>query len=320
MILILSENGDYTSDLVIDWLNFYNANYIRLSNNSLFDSRLLTINIEGINSEVAFSKINIIWYRRWNYKDNNSFAGIESIKDLKNLIQISSCIQSDANILNEFFFNLFKSNVKWLCNPNTVANSKLFQLSLAKNIGLDIPKTIVTNNKLELESFKKENKIICKPLTNNPIININDDIFSSYTSTVDDDLFGSLPDIFFPSLFQEEIEKEFEIRVFFLNRKTYSMAIFTQFDEKTSVDQRKYNFQNPNKRIPFKLPKDIDIKVKNFMNKIGLNIGVLDLICTPDNKYYFLEVNPQGQFEDISKICGYNLEEKIARFLIDENN
>lgn len=319
MILILSESGDYTSDLVIDWLDFYKANYTRLSNNNLFDSKLLTLSIDNIKSEVDFSKVNVIWYRRWNYKNKNNFFGIDNIQDLNNLNQLTSCIQSDANIVNGFLFSLLKPNIKWLCNPKTVANSKLFQLSLAKNIGLNIPKTIVTNDKLELDFFKKESKIICKPLTNNPILNINDDIFSSYTSIADDDLFGSLPDIFFPSLFQEKIEKEFEIRVFFLNGKTYSMAIFTQIDEKTSIDQRNYNFQNPNKRIPFKLPKEIDNKVKNFMDKIGLNIGVLDLICTPDNEYYFLEVNPQGQFEDISKICGYNLEEKIAKYLIDED-
>lgn len=320
MILILSESGDHTSDLVIDWLDFYQANYIRLSNNDLFDKALFTLSIEEIKSEIDFSSVNTIWYRRWNYKNSGKFSETENVQEINNLYQITSCIQSDAYVVNGFFFSQFKADISWLCNPNTSANSKPLQLKLARKVDLNIPETIVTNNKLELKLFKKKNKrIICKPLTNNPTLNIDNDIFSSYTSIVDDELIETISDYFFPSFFQQEIKKEFEIRVFFLNGETYSMAIFTQDDEKTKVDQRKYNYQNPNKRIPFQLPEEIEIRIKNFMDRISLNIGVIDLICTPDNKFYFLEVNPQGQFEDISKICGYNLEEKIAKFLIDED-
>ena len=48
----------------------------------------------------------------------------------------------------------------------------------------------------------------------------------------------SLPDTFYPSLIQEEIEKVYEVRVFYLKGKCYAMAIFSQKNEKTQLDYR----------------------------------------------------------------------------------
>ena len=51
------------------------------------------------------------------------------------------------------------------------------------------------------------------------------------------------------------------------------------------------------------------------MNLIGLNTGSIDMILTPEGDYYFLEVNPVGQFGMISHPCNFYLEEKVANFL-----
>ncbi len=38
------------------------------------------------------------------------------------------------------------------------------------------------------------------------------------------------------------------------------------------------------------------------MKKLGLVFGCFDFIVTPDNEYYFLEVNEQGQFLWIEEV------------------
>ena len=92
------------------------------------------------------------------------------------------------------------------------------------------------------------------------------------------------------------------------------MAIFSQMDEMTKVDFRNYNREKPNRCLPFKLPEEIKCKLVQFNKIMNLDTGSIDMIVTPDNKFYFIEVNPIGQFGWVSKNCNYRLEEKIALY------
>jgi glutathione synthase/RimK-type ligase-like ATP-grasp enzyme len=51
------------------------------------------------------------------------------------------------------------------------------------------------------------------------------------------------------------------------------------------------------------------------MDKLNLLTGSLDILKDKNGKYYFLEVNPIGQFGMVSKPCNYYIEEQIAEFL-----
>ena len=62
-------------------------------------------------------------------------------------------------------------------------------------------------------------------------------------------------------------------------------------------------------------------KVAHFnFSIIKLKNGSIDIIRGVDNNYYFLEVNPVGQFGMVSNPCNYNIEEKFALKLIELQN
>lgn len=93
------------------------------------------------------------------------------------------------------------------------------------------------------------------------------------------------------------------------------MAIFSQNDNKTSVDFRNYNLKKPNRVVPYKLPSYIENKLLKFAKSADLDTGSFDLIVTKKEKeYVFLEVNPYGQFGWLSKNCNYYLEKLIAEY------
>ena len=52
------------------------------------------------------------------------------------------------------------------------------------------------------------------------------------------------------------------------------------------------------------------------MKSLDLKTGSIDMILTPEGDYYFLEVNPVGQFSMTSSPCNYNLEKRIAEYLM----
>ena len=120
---------------------------------------------------------------------------------------------------------------------------------------------------------------------------------------------------FFITFFQDKIDKEFEIRTFYLNGKCYSMAIFSQNDERTKTDFRKYNLEKPNRNVPYNLSSCIEEKIKLLMQALDLNCGSLDFLKGKDGKFYFLEVNTIGQFLGLSHTCNYSLDKKIADYL-----
>ena len=309
MILILSEDGDKTTDIVVDWLNFYKSDFLVLKSRSFLGSIPININISNNTiTNTLFQDINIAWCRRWDLDIHENIH-----KDVK---------RNTAHELH-FFSNIFFESLKelkWLNHPFDTKIEKTKQLKLAKESGLNIPETIITNNKDHLLDFvDKKEKVITKPIDGIIEIAFNNDLYVSYTSRVDNKLIENLPDFFAPSMFQEEIDKEFELRVFYLNEQIYSMAIFSQLDSKTVIDHKKYNVERPNRRIPFEIPKIHKESIVRFMKKSNLQTGVIDIVKSKEGKFYFLEVNPVGQFNDISVNCNYNLEKLIAEYLIKQD-
>jgi D-alanine-D-alanine ligase-like ATP-grasp enzyme len=55
------------------------------------------------------------------------------------------------------------------------------------------------------------------------------------------------------------------------------------------------------------------------MSSIGLRSGSIDMILTPSGEYVFLEVNPVGQFKQVSYPCNFKLEKRIAETLIHQH-
>ncbi len=124
------------------------------------------------------------------------------------------------------------------------------------------------------------------------------------------------PNAFFPTLFQKNIHKKYELRIFYLKGKCYSAAMFTQGNEKTVVDFRNYDDEKPTRIVPFQLPGELEEKLILLMDELELNNGSIDMIKGLDGEYYFLEINPVGQYGFISGPCNYNLNKVIAEELI----
>jgi glutathione synthase/RimK-type ligase-like ATP-grasp enzyme len=215
----------------------------------------------------------------------------------------------------EFIFNLLPEE-KVINNFYDFKNTKLNQLLKAYECGLTIPKTYITNSKEQLTNIIEEkSSYITKAMYEGIGFNINEDSYTTYTSRININQFSS--NIFLPSLVQKEITKKYEVRTFILGKKDYSMAIFSQGNRQTEVDYRQYDSSVPNKKAPFALPEMIKEKVLSLMDKMNLKTGSIDFIVDMDDNYYFLEINPYGQFGMVSIPNNYNLEHEFAKYLME---
>jgi hypothetical protein len=297
MIYIISELNDVSTNKVLEWLYFYNKSFIRI--NTDYDEFNLTMDIE---KNEWFLK-NVFWIRR------GYFPFIK--KELKNTIYQKYL--RDEYLRINYFIEKHSENIfgAFYKEEN---NNKLNNLLSAKKAGLNIPRTIISNCKIELVNLIENNKkYVCKPF-NNTFSYFDKRIIINGEGTTLLDI-NKLDDTFSTSLIQEYIEKIFEIRIFFIQDSFYSMAIFSQQDEKTKIDYRNYNLEKPNRCVPFILPKNILNKIKKFVSDNDYSTGSIDLIYSNDNKFFFLEINPMGQFDWLSGNCNYHIEKKIAEIL-----
>jgi len=289
-----------------------------VSNN--FERNQFQINLNG--HKVSKDDFKVVWFRRWH--SSKTLAYLQN-KCLENVLSI----QLTKHLKRELFgasFGLFSSleNAVWIDHPSNVLVSfyKLEVLMLAKKAGLCIPETLVTNNVAELKKFAtKQDRIIAKPISEIASFPQNNILYTLRTEEVDLTNLESLKgNFFYPSLFQELIEKEFEIRIFYLDGDCHAMAIFSQQNTKTQIDFRNYDLDKPNRVVPFCLPNAIEEKITLLMEQLNLRHGSIDMIKARSGTYVFLEVNPVGQFGMVSKPCNYFLEKKVAEILIKNDN
>jgi ATP-GRASP peptide maturase of grasp-with-spasm system len=306
---------------VIDWLYFKKANVEFIDGQDFFEDGKnwsVNINSESIIENLDTFKQKSIWFRgflKHRYHFKSTFDGVES--NIDNLNELRRRLGQETTKITTQVFKQY-SNCYQLPKFDSLKIDKYSVLKLAKKVGLSVPNSIITNSVEKLTSFLKQNgDAITKSLHESIYFsNKTEIIFYGNEKVTLKEVLNLKNKTFFPSLFQKYIEKEIEIRTFYIENKFYSMAIFYQLDRKTSTDFRNYNDQKPNRFVPYKLPKEIEEKIHVLMTKLDLNTGSIDFIKTAKAEFVFLEVNPTGQFGFTSKPCNYYLEEIIANTLI----
>lgn len=309
-VLIFSNSEDQSSNHVIDWLLYFGISFDRTTFSKFCKSKTLTFSIhnDGISKiSNCNSSYGSIWFRRGEGRYENA-SNAESVKAL---LQQK---RDDTIVLTFTLKSLTKNSTFWLSSFNSTSINKLDVLIHAKKIGLKIPPSIITNRRYELLSFiEKNGTALCKSTSENFIFTSKlESSYSQPIAIIDTEKIDKISETFFPSFFQKFIKKKYDIRVFYLNGDFYSMAIFNNSpDFRTSY--------STNRNVPYSLPSKVSYKLDKLMQLLGLNTGSIDLIKGIDGEYYFLEINPNGQFGMVSQPCNYNLEKKVALLLIEKD-
>ncbi len=325
MVLLITNNDDYSVKEVQEWLTYYGIDFIRFN----YETDVIDICHVDI-SENIFSliinnniivdsrKIDSIWYRGGSVSVHN-FITKCNIAQKSFKVSLNNYLAAYSLSKRELIVEHL-SNIKLLGFNDFGRCNKANMLVFAHNCNIRIPKTIITTKKNEVIAFQKKHKlIITKSLDINfDFADIDNNLWHhTYTNILPDlEKQEDFPDTFPPSIFQEYINKKYEVRVFYINGELYSAAIISQNNDNTQIDYRRYNHSNMNRVLPYKLPNEISRKIIRFMNMAKLNTGSIDLIKT-DHDYVFLEINPIGQYGYVFFNCNYYIDKVISEFLIN---
>lgn len=304
MIIVFSRQWDESSLQVYEWLIANNTPFLIVYPESQFDVKFLRISDRGSDFEITidgtiilFSEISGVWYRRGQLPfycpDGHSLE--------------EQFIRQEYEKLRDFFLYLLQS----LPHINIIECGRVNKLTIlheAVQCGLTVPFTLISGNKrLILDTFQSGsfiNKAICE----NSISHDGEEYILPVHQVAAEDLHEQEG----LSLYQSNMDKLYELRVFHFFGKNYAMAIFSQMHERTIQDFRFYDLDRPNRWTPYKLPDHLELKINQLMKRTGHNTGSLDFIYTGARQYVFLEINPIGQYDMISETCNYDLHKMIA--------
>lgn len=319
MILIISEANDLTTNEVIDWLLLSGAPFERVN---LGEASVIGMNLQDESFElkirnkiISSHAIDAVWYRRGGLEFNFDLFKSDHAEFNQ---AIYTHLYQEYEPLKNFVYTLIKQKKSINSDLDTRLN-KLTVLQKAKKWGFDIPKSIICSRRQQVADFMTVHKlesVITKSIKNGLSYWDDEVNVEEYTSLITTENLPEFPAHFFPSLIQENIAKKYEIRTFFLNDKTASIAAFTQSNPNTRVDSRKSNLNKVHRSVPYNLPDSVVKKLIQLMHDLDLNSGSIDFIYTADNRFIFLEVNPIGQFAQVSYPGNYHLEKRVSEVLI----
>lgn len=298
-ILIITSSFDLTVDYFIEKFK-NNAEFFRF-NTDLFGDYLIEINelqgwrISCNNWEIQQSEIDAIYYRKPAFPDLSLYEP-----------RFYKMMQKDIQILFQGIVETFKG--RCLSRPSvlSLAENKVYQLGIAKEIGFKLPRTMITNSLEDAYSFYSTNQSIIKPLSTGKVYYENK-IGVIQTNIINEKF--KLEELnLTPSYFQEYISKDYEVRVTIINHHFFGVKI----ESTDKVDWRKSDYYNCYSKII--LPKDIEVKCEKIMDKLNLNFGAFDFIVN-NGEYYFLEINPNGQWYWLEEKLELNISNCIYDFL-----
>ncbi|MFH7028995.1 MAG: MvdD family ATP-grasp ribosomal peptide maturase [Heteroscytonema crispum UTEX LB 1556] len=205
-----------------------------------------------------------------------------------------------------------------------LADNKQLQLQVAREIGLDTPRTLITNNPQAVKEFAQECEqgMIAKMLSSFAIYDeqgLEKVVFTNPVADADIEHLDGLR--FCPMTFQEKVPKALELRTIIVGKRVFTAAVDSQRSQKAQYDWRRQGLTLINSWQSYDLPEDVEKKLFKLMAYFGLNYGAIDIIVTPNNRHVFLEINPVGEFFWL-ECCppGFAISQAIADVLLAESH
>lgn len=195
---------------------------------------------------------------------------------------------------------------------------KPFQHRLAARRGLNVPPSIVTSSKRDILGFMDAwGEVIIKSASTTMIADPEDNegrvmlTMALSREDITEEIEGDIAEG--PYFLQKRIEKSYELRIFVVGEQANAFRIDSQLRELTQVDWRLGS--GILEFTPHALDPTIAAALVGLLRDAGLNYGSVDMIVDRDGKHWYLECNPDGQWEFLESAAGGGLSAQLAEHI-----
>lgn len=262
--------------------------------------------------EIDLSTVRAAWYRR-----PEKPIAHAAVRDATARTYVE---QECHSVLQDLWSTL---DCAWLpAAPHTVryAEQKTMQLGLAAALGFELPPTLITTSPADLLAFHRAHggRIVSKQAGKAFLSTVGHSLirYTELVSTRDLAHAGALA--YCPTTFQAYVDKKVELRITVVGRQVFAAEIHSQATNHTRHDWRRYDHgQTPHH--PHELPREIAARCIALVERLKLRYGAIDMVLTPDGRYVFLEINPNGQYLWTEYEAGLPISDAICELLCDDD-
>lgn len=316
-ILLLTNKSDVTTDFIVKHLQAKNLNYYRLNTEDIgdcvslnfdFNTSIFTLFDNRIGRKFDLLSFKAVYYRRPEL--NCKFGEIKPNE--------ANFLRSEMLYILEGLYKILE-NKFWLNRVSSIRNAenKLYQLMVAKDLGFNIPDSLVSNLPKEVLNFyeQHERNCIIKPIKSG-LVEGDGKSGVIFTTKVELNEAKVARIVSCPIYIQPLIRKKADIRVTVVGRKVFCALIHSEnvsdaiSDWRQSKQELEYSRHN--------LPLDLLDKCRMLMKKLDLNFGAIDFVLDQQNQYIFLEINPNGQWAWIEKRLNFKISDAITKILEEQ--
>jgi len=219
----------------------------------------------------------------------------------------------------------YLSHARWM---NPLAGSQLrrckpYQLRLALQVGMTVPRTTITNNPAAVQRIFDEvdhGRVIFKTLS--PLIVSEDK--QVYTTEITKEFPSVSRDsmVQCPAIYQELVERRSDLRITVVGRKVFAVRISSQTldEEKDRLDWRRCQ-EKDELYSEAQISESFKERLLDYHERAGLVFAAYDFLERGDD-VIFLECNAAGAWLWLEQRLGLKVSEHIARYLlgIDESD
>lgn len=308
--LILGSRYDLSCDLVVSALRRKGRPYLRLNSEDLAQGTCclfptggeLRGECAGVEYRLRTESLRRVLFRRGVYP--RDYGGDDSGSE-----EAFQRTQWAAFLRSLIVFD----GARWMNHPQATyaAEHKAFQLRVAHDLGFAVPETFITNSQPYLdEKISADASIAVKGLDTVLVRTETTETFGFTTFFTFTELRQERFDDA-PMVIQRAVTEKLDIRVTVVGERLFSAAI-TGPEGPIAGDWRTLKSQA--RFSPHALPAEVGDRCIGLVRRLGLAFGALDL-AFGQGEYWFLEINPTGEWAWLVDATGLPIDGAIADWL-----
>jgi hypothetical protein len=204
---------------------------------------------------------------------------------------------------------------RWVNDPvrQDIASRKTYQLAVARECGLAVPRTLVTNDpddaRAFLETCRRGSRLDAVQKTLTPLA--EEMGFTRRIQPADLDRLDGLRCA--PAILQEYVDG-MDLRVVAVGGELFAMQLDASASAHPEDCRRDWEVvARTARRVD--LPERVQGALRAMMDRLGLAYGAFDLRVLDDGRHVFLEVNPAGLWLYVEDATGHSITDAVVRLL-----
>ena len=309
-VLVLTEPGDTTADLVAGELDHRGAKVFRMDTAEFPQSLQVSAQfdggwrgeISGADGSVDLRDIRSVYVRR-----PTEFVFPASMTDAEQRFAAREARRGIGGLLMSL-------PCSWVNHPSKVADAeyKPFQLAVAAACGLTVPRTVVTNVPADAGEHRDflGASVVYKTLAS-AVVSDGPRPSIIYTTDVSSAEMADSRVGLTAHQFQARIPKVRDVRATVVGKQVFAATIVATdeavgelLDWRSDYAALRYE--------PVSLPPSVEASLLAMTEHLGLFFAAADFVVTADDRHYFVDLNPNGLWGWIAEATGLPIAAAIA--------